>query len=255
MGQTSRPRPCQQPRRPAATAKLRLVRESPRKAWFLALIVTTCLVLVIVFNIHSDAWSPAISQGDPHHHIALHLEFTGKVNGVMTRGNYVAGQISQDPAETGNFAPLTACSVLDLKQEGENEGWVGLVDIEGDVRGKAYSISIESDFQRVPSRGIPRNTYDITTYPPQYPSAAAALYSKNGTFALSFATPRVNVHSWTDWPERYDGHCIHWCPSTGRRDSGSYHSTRLLVLRVTESDNTGQVRDRIRKGSLPHLAV
>jgi hypothetical protein len=186
--QTSRTRPRQNPRRAAAAAQSRSVRESPRKAWFLALIVTICPVLVIIFNIHSDAWSPTISQGNPHRHIALRLEFTGKVNGVMTQGNYVSGQISQDPTETGTFAPLTACSVLDLKQEGEDEGWVGLVDIEGDVRGKAYNIRIESDFRQAPPRGMPRNTYDITTYPPRYPSAAAALYSQNGNFGLSFAT-------------------------------------------------------------------
>jgi hypothetical protein len=188
VSQSSRPRPRRQLRRPVATGKSRSVRESPRKVWFLALIVTICPVLVFIFTSHSDAWSPTISQGSPRRHIALHLEFTGKVNGVMTQGNYVAGQISQDPTETDAFAPLTACSVLDLKQEGEDKGWVGLVNIEGDVRGKAYNISIESDFRQTQSRGMPRNTYDITTYPPQYPSAAAALHSKDGTVGLSFAT-------------------------------------------------------------------
>ena len=143
---------------------------------------------IIVFVIKADASSPTISHGDPAKHTTVNLTFSGQINGVMRQADNVVGETSLEPSPVDTFIPLTACSVLDLQEQGQDRGWVGEADIEGQVGGEPYSIRISTVFNQTGLQSLPSGMYMIDPSSLQYPSAYAALYSQDGKVGFSTAT-------------------------------------------------------------------
>ncbi len=157
-------------------------------------VVVGALVLVVLgFGVyrligHFDASSAVITTGDPARHAPAKLVFTGQVVGTVNQLDNAVGTTSLSPTPVDGFIPLTACSVLDLNDSGQNRGWVGELDLEGSVSGRRFVLRMYTDFTQTGLRSLPPGVYTVDPATPDYPHIYVGLYFEDGKVAMADGT-------------------------------------------------------------------